>query len=236
LKFLTYLLKCQSSLTKLLDQFNRTLAVAVVLLLAHSTITTAYAAEKLVILGSSTAAGIGASSAETSWGGLFKKWAKVNRDLDVINLASPGALTQEAACTTRYSMTQKAFDLGAQYIIVSYPSNDTVAGVAPDQTIENIRSILQCASARGVKVILLSTLPRSGLTSQQRKSIVQIDDTLKAEVGGCFIDLKSQLSDPSGLNPRLNFSAGDGIHVNNNGHATIFLLVRNFLMQNSRCI
>ncbi|MFM2084943.1 MAG: hypothetical protein RLY95_1761 [Pseudomonadota bacterium] len=235
MKFLIYFLHAASWVAKSINRHSYTLAATVVLFFSYSTHNISYASEKLVILGSSTAAGIGASSLETSWVGLFKKWAKEKRDWNVENLAAPGALTQEAACTTPHSVTQKAFELGAKYIILSYPSNDAVAGVTPDQSIANIRSVIQCASAKGVKIILLSTLPRSGLTPQQRKILEQVDETLKTEVGGCFIDVKNQLSDASGLNPRLSFSAGDGIHFNDNGHAALFRLVRNFLIKNSKC-
>jgi acyl-CoA thioesterase I len=234
-KFSIYFLHGPSRLTKLIKHHSCALATTVVLLLSYSTHNNANASEKLVVLGSSTAAGIGASSPETSWVGLFKKWAKDNRDWDVTNLAVPGALTQDAVCTTPNSKTQKAFDLGAKYIILSYPSNDAVAGVTPEQSIGNIRSAIKCASAKGVKIILLSTLPRSELTPQQRKSIEQFDQTLKTEVGGCFIDVKEQLADVSGLNPRLSLSAGDGIHFNNNGHTVLFRLVTNFIIKNSNC-
>jgi len=234
-KFLIYFLHGASWLAKSINRHSYTLAATVVLFFSYSTHTISYASEKLVVIGSSTAAGIGASSLETSWVGLFKKWAKENRDWNVENLAAPGALTQEATCTTPHSVTQKAFELGAKYIILSYPSNDAVAGVTPEQSIEHIRSVIQCAAAKGVKIILLSTLPRSGLTPQQRKMITQVDDAIKAEAGGCFIDVKNQLSDASGLNPRLSFSAGDGIHFNDSGHAALFRLVRNFIIKNSHC-
>lgn len=235
MKFLIYFLHGASWLAKSINRHSYTLAAVTVLFFSYSTHNIASASERLVVIGSSTAAGIGASSPETSWVGLFKKWAKENRDWDVTNLAVPGALTQDAVCTTPRSMTQKAFDLGANYIIVSYPSNDAVAGVTSDQSIANIRGVIQCASAKGVKIILLSTLPRSGLTPQQRKSIEQFDQTLKTEVGGCFIDVKEHLADVSGLNPRLSFSAGDGIHFNNSGHAALFRLVRNFITINNKC-
>jgi lysophospholipase L1-like esterase len=191
--------------------------------------TEAKAFEKLIIIGSSTAAGVGASSPDVSWGGLLKKWAKDNRDLQIENLAAAGTLTKDAICTDEKSVTQRAFALGAKFLIVSYPSNDATADIPPEQSVENIRSILRCASNRGIKVAVMSTLPRSGLSQNQRKAIAQFDSILSREIGSCFIDVQLALADTTGLNPRTNLSAGDGVHFNNNGHYVIYTIVKNFI-------
>jgi acyl-CoA thioesterase I len=185
----------------------------------------AFANEKLVIMGSSTAAGVGATSVDYSWAGILKKWAAKNKQWTTENLATPGALTQEIICTSPISKTQKAFRLNAKYIILSYPSNDAVEGVPVSQTIENIKSVKRCAVDRGIAVAVMSSLPRENLSLPQKIAIEKTDEALKVEMGDCFIDTKDTLN---GFD-RMSLSAGDGIHFNNNGHWEIFNTVKTFI-------
>jgi lysophospholipase L1-like esterase len=187
------------------------------------------ATEKLVVIGSSTAAGNGASAPNASWVGLLKPWLLNRRGWKVENFAIAGTLTSSAACLAPGSATTRAISSGATHLIFSFPSNDATAGVAPAVTLEHWRDILQCAADKSVKVAVMSTIPRAGLTIEQVNSIAQVDKELRETLGPCFIDVKNQLLDTDGASPKASLSAGDGVHFNDRGHLVIFNQVLIFL-------
>lgn len=193
------------------------------------------APEKVFVIGSSTAAGIGASRLELSWVGLLKPWALTNHNWIIENLSVSGLLTNAVACTSFKSLAQKAMTDGATYLILSFPSNDATANIESDLTIRNLQSVRQCASFKGVKVAVMSTLPRAGLSREQRAAINRVDRAMHRELGGCFIDVRAALSEGESWEPRMNFSAGDGVHFNDRGHFVIFNLVKKFI-DKKQCI
>jgi lysophospholipase L1-like esterase len=195
----------------------------------------------LAVLGSSTAAGTGASETSRSWVGLLQAWLAQSRGLSVINLATPGVLTDSAVCATAMSAefrqaiapvhnVRRALRLDARYLILSFPSNDATHGIPAQRTIAQLLNMQQCAQrTKGVKVAVMSSLPRSGLSPQENVAIAQVDAVMHNTFGACYIDVKHVLSDASGLNPRHDLSAGDGIHFNDAGHAVIFGVVKQFI-------
>jgi acyl-CoA thioesterase I len=206
------------------------------------------AAAPLAILGSSTAAGTGTSDPSLSWAGRLGTWLQKTEGNVVENLAVPGALTASALCTggpgrpapaLRVASDNRTMDqalaTGARRIILAFPSNDAVAGVPAGQTLANIRQMTECARASGAQVAVLSSLPRAGLTPDQRKSIQRVDEELKARFGACFLDLRDTLTNGSRVQVRTEYSAGDGIHFNDLGHLLIFRQVRQFI-ETGRCL
>ncbi|MEN9982778.1 MAG: hypothetical protein RI918_747 [Pseudomonadota bacterium] len=200
----------------------------------------------LAILGSSTAAGTGASQAGNSWVGLLQTWLMRTKDEKIINLATPGILSSSALCTQAASSNlmelisptrniDKALKLGANHLILAFPSNDTTNGMPAEQTINNFLDMRQCAQSNDkVRVAVMSSLPRSGLSKKQNATIAQIDAALQKEFGHCFISVRSALADSSNENPRRDLSAGDGVHFNDAGHAVIFTTVKRF-MESGKC-
>jgi acyl-CoA thioesterase I len=200
----------------------------------------------LAVLGSSTAAGTGASQASNSWVGLLQAWLMRTKGEKIINLATPGILSSSALCNqhTNSNLSElvsptrnvdRAIKLGASQLILSFPSNDTTNGIPADQTINNFLEMRQCAHSNDkVQVAVMSSLPRSGLSKKQNAAIAQIDAALQKEFGKCFIDVRSALSDSSNENPKREFSAGDGVHFNDGGHAIIFATVKRF-MESGKC-
>ncbi len=187
------------------------------------------ATEKMVVIGSSTAAGNGASAPNASWVGLLKPWLLNRRGWKVENFAVAGTLTSSAVCLATGSATTRAISSGATHLIVSFPSNDATAGVTSAATLENWRDILQCAADKGVKVAVMSTIPRAGLTVEQVNNIDRVDKELKQTLGPCFIDVRNLLLDADGSSPKASLSAGDGVHFNDRGHLVIFNQVSIFL-------
>ncbi|MEY4427173.1 MAG: hypothetical protein RL535_1471 [Pseudomonadota bacterium] len=200
----------------------------------------------LAVLGSSTAAGTGASQASRSWVGLLQTWLTKSKAGTIINLATPGVLSTSALCTQQINSNiselisptrniDRALKLGATRFILAFPSNDTTNGMTAEQTISNFLDMRQCAQSNDKALVaVMSSLPRDGLTKQQSATISQIDAALRKEFGGCYIDVKSALTDASNEHIRHDLSAGDGVHFNDAGHAIIFTAVKRF-MESGKC-
>ena len=222
------------------------LTVALLVLLVAMT-NRAYAeAKNLAVLGSSTAAGTGASQVSRSWVGLLQTWISKTKGESIINLATPGILSTSALCTQQVSSNiaeliaptrnvDRALKLGATRFILAFPSNDTTNGMSAQQTISNFLDMRQCAQSNDkAQVAVMSSLPRDGLTKQQNATIAQIDAAMRKEFGSCFINVRSALTDNDHESIRPDLSAGDGVHFNNAGHAIIFDIVKRF-MESGKC-
>jgi lysophospholipase L1-like esterase len=214
---------------------------SVCLLLACGAVQATLLNGKLMILGSSTAAGTGASLPAKSWAGQLAVWLEQYKNAQTRNLAVSGSLTSAALCADQRTTAAirdkvgpiKGADLaiasGATHAILSFPSNDTMAGMSAQQTVNNLLEIRRCLTDAGVKVAVLSTLPRSGLSDGQRQTMTRIDQELRRALGRCFLDVHSMLADTAGVEPARTLSAGDGVHFNDRGHAVIYSAVRRFL-------
>lgn len=200
----------------------------------------------LAVLGSSTAAGTGASQPSRSWVGLLQAWQIQNKGDSIINLAAPGVLSSSALCPQHANSNlpelvsptrnmDRALKLGATRFILAFPSNDTTNGMPAEQTISNFLNMRQCAQSNDKsRVAVMSSLPRSGLTKQQNATIAQIDTAMQKDFGTCYINVRSAVADGSNENPRRDLSAGDGVHFNDAGHNVIFGIVKRF-MESGQC-
>lgn len=217
------------------------------LLLLVGTTHRAYAETRhLAVLGSSTAAGTGASQVSRSWVGLLQTWLSKTQKESVINLATPGILSTSALCTQQVNSNlselitptrnvDRALKLGATRVILAFPSNDTTNGMSAEQTISNFLDMRQCAQSNDkVRVAVMSSLPRDGLTKQQNATIAQIDAAIRKEFGACYINVRGALADSKLENIRHDLSAGDGVHFNDAGHDIIFNVVKRF-MESGQC-
>jgi lysophospholipase L1-like esterase len=222
------------------------LTLALLLLLVAMTSRVFAETKNLAVLGSSTAAGTGASQVSRSWVGLLQTWLTQTKGESVINLATPGILSSSALCLQHANSNlaelisptrniDRALKLGATQFILAFPSNDTTNGMSAEQTINNFLEMRQCAHFNDkARVAVMSSLPRSGLTKQQNAVIAQIDTAMRKEFGNCFIEVRSALTNSGNENPRRDLSAGDGVHFNDAGHTVIFNIVRRF-MESGQC-
>lgn len=106
-------------------------------------------------------------------------------------------------------------------VILSFPTNDAVANVPAEQTVAAWRSIRDHAAASGAATLVLGTQPRAGLSAAQQSTLVVTDELAGKAFGPCFVPLRERLAGADGA-PAAPYSAGDGIHLNAQGHALIF--------------
>jgi lysophospholipase L1-like esterase len=182
------------------------------------------------VLGSSTAAGVGAPDGQ-GWVARLAAAAQAPGAV-VTNLARSGLLTSQAlpvgtplatgrAAPEPGANIDLALTLTPRLVILSFPTNDTVAGIPAAETVGHWQLIAQRAAQAGSATLVLSTQPRDGLDSAQRAALDETDRLAAAAFGACFVALRDALSDAQGgIAPAL--SAGDGIHLNAEGHRVVF--------------
>ena len=195
-----------------------------------------------VVLGSSTAAGAGATPSR----GWATRLAEDHIALRVtlVNLARGGITTYAARASFSEPVPARpapdpsinidaALALRPALLILSFPTNDSALGYEADETVRNLLALRRAALAAGVSVVVLSTQPRD-LSAARRAALPLIDTTLSAAVGECFVAVRSAMSDTDGrLAPE--FDSGDGVHPNDAGHALILERVEATL-QSGRCV
>ncbi len=183
-----------------------------------------------VVLGSSTALGVGASPGH-SWAERLHAELEA-RGVQLDNRARSGAVTYEAlpAATLRPAERPPSdpqqdiaakLTTAAQVVILAFPSNDAVRGYSAHESAANLLLMREVAQQHGTGVIVLSSQPRDGASPAAYAAMLAADAVLQAEVGACFVAVHAALADAQGkIAPR--YASSDGIHLNNAGHGVIF--------------
>ncbi|MBS1532923.1 MAG: SGNH/GDSL hydrolase family protein [Bacteroidetes bacterium] len=185
----------------------------------------------VVILGSSTAAGEGASPLDSAW--CYRIQGVVNKvgvKARFIDLAVPGYTTYHAMPNGYYMADRpapdtsanitKALSLKPSLVLLSFPSNDIADACSNKEIMYNYSVITHMLDSAKVQYIIFSDQPRNFSAYYQRCREKTMNDTIKNIYSGHFNDFFAPLSTSDFMiNPV--YSAGDGIHLNNSGHALI---------------
>jgi lysophospholipase L1-like esterase len=189
----------------------------------------------LVILGSSTAAGVGASQPDSSWVGRLNYYYKVvEMTLDTtINLALAGSDLYSAMPSSYINPANRpapdtarnitaALKRSPDVIIVSFPSNSY--DVYSSQEIKVVfRTISDSATAKGVECFITSTQPRTGFSAANRLLLRQYKDSILSWYGNYAFDFWDSIANPVDNTIAIPYRySGDNIHVNNAGHNVLF--------------
>lgn len=199
-----------------------------------------------VVLGSSTAAGIGAPPNQGWAARLAAQMRPAN--VNLVNLARGGLQSSQALPAGEPAPggqppPDPAVNVDAALahtpalLILAFPSNDAAAGVPAAESVANLRKVVAHAASRpgrSAATLVLGTQPRAGLDATQRTALVETDARAASEFGPCFVPLREALSDPDG-EPAAAYAAGDGIHLNAAGHALILARV-NAALTSARCV
>jgi|694.fasta_scaffold14861_3 lysophospholipase L1-like esterase len=189
---------------------------------------------KVVVIGSSTAAGIGADVPANSFVGRLQTYYPAPA-YNWTNLAVPGTNTYNALAVSvpgkppiepGINITA-ALALDPDVILVSYPSNDVDLGFSNTETINNLTTIKNLANAQGVLMYFIGNQPRDFTDPAQRTQLSTQNDLLLATFPDNTINVYLDLLGIDG-NIATIVSAGDGIHVNSEGHRRIFQRVVDF--------
>jgi lysophospholipase L1-like esterase len=185
---------------------------------------------RVVILGSSTAVGTGASSAATSWVGLLDTWlSTVTSRHEVVNLALGGATTEpfrpdgSSPLPDANRDITRASELHPDLIIANFPSNNVGANIPVATTIAHYQEMQAAAAARGIPFLLTTTQPKNFSDYAKRLLLQTEADAVRAEFGPVVIDIYDELTDfKNGLRLKAAYNSGDGTHLNDAGHAYLF--------------
>jgi sugar lactone lactonase YvrE/lysophospholipase L1-like esterase len=187
----------------------------------------------IVVLGSSTAAGAGATTADSSWVGRFRSAVRAeDPDAYVVNLAIGGYSSYDVMPTDFIPPSGRpspkpnnnityALSYKPHAIVINLPSNDAAQGFTIAEQLANFRTLVAAAEEQGVPVWVTTTQPRNFADDARRENLMAVKDSILAVYGTRAIDVWSELAEPNGmLKPEYN--SGDGIHITNAGHRHIF--------------
>ncbi|MFZ4798394.1 MAG: GDSL-type esterase/lipase family protein [Bacteroidia bacterium] len=187
----------------------------------------------IVVLGSSTAAGAGATTIQKSWVWLYKDFLKKDTRYELINLAVSGFTTYNILPTGTIIPTgisqvvnlehniNKALSYKPDAIIVNLPSNDLTLGYPNEDQINNYKLIRDFAIKEGVPVWITTPQPINNKTNTIRYNLqVEMVKRVKEEFGDNVLDFYTDMGIGSNLKPL--YDSGDGTHLNNAGHQELF--------------
>ena len=191
------------------------------------------AGNTIVLIGSSIAAGLGASAYDSAWAGRYSKLLTgLNPAWNLINLAVGGYTTynvmptgnippaNRAAPDTAHNLT-KALSLKPACLLISLTGNDISNGYAAAEYEANFDSLRAIAIRAGIKVWVTTPTPRTANDSAKRKLVLALRDRILSRYAPRAIDFYDSLGGADGA-MFAQYNSGDGIHPNNPGHALLF--------------
>lgn len=199
---------------------------------------------KVVIMGSSTAYGVGASSYENSWAGkteaYYNQDATDGRDTIFYNIAQPGYDTYQEMPSDfippagrplpddDYNVT-KALSYNPDVVIINLPSNDINYGYAKSEMISNLRYMSDRILATGFSKCYITTpQPRNDMDADHRDSLLALVDSVNYSFGPFAINFWDGLVTTDGQNMLKDEyrAIPSPLHVNDAGHNLLFERVR----------
>ena len=197
---------------------------------------------QITVLGSSTAAGAGASHPDSAWVNRYRKSLQaVHTGNGLINLAVGGYNSYRLMPTGSippagrpWPDTTKNITAALQSqpgaLIINLPSNDVALGYSVEEQLRNFDTLAAVAALAGVPLFVTTTQPRNFSAAQVQKQMA-VKDSLLARFGANAIDFWTGIADSNGLiSPA--FNSGDGVHLNDAGHQLLFQRVADMLIPN----
>ncbi|HHH50425.1 MAG TPA: glycosyl hydrolase family protein [Saprospiraceae bacterium] len=186
----------------------------------------------IVILGSSTAAGMGPNDSKNTWVNRFRqKLQSINGYHKVINLAVSGYTTYQLLPTGTKVPTKrprpdpqhnvsKALSYHPDAILINLPSNDAANGFSVKEQLDNYRKICKPIYQQNIPVWVATPQGRN-MAKEKRQIQRIIRDSTYEMFERKTLDFWRNLATWSGeINPKYN--CGDGIHLNDEGHRLLF--------------
>jgi lysophospholipase L1-like esterase len=193
-------------------------------------------AQTIVVLGSSTAAGAGPKSPDSSWVNLFRKYEQgKNPRTEVINLAVGGYTSYHILPDTsgtpagrprpsKEHNISKALTLHPDVIIINMPSNDVSAGFTTAEYQRNLSAVADIARTHHITCYITTTQPRN-TEPAKRKQLEQVRDYIIASYPETYINFWEGIGAADGtVEPK--YDSGDGLHLNGLGHRLFFERVK----------
>jgi len=189
-------------------------------------------ARHIVILGSSTAEGVGPKTKDSTWVNLLRKYLQEKAPQSTVTNLAVGGFTSYRILPSdadvpflkpkpdaAHNITQ-ALALQPDIIIINMPSNDINAGYSLKEYQHNLDAVMNLARKQHVTCYITTTQPRN-TEEAKRKQLIKMRDYIIRHYPNNYIDCWEGLSTPDGsLLPQYN--SGDGVHLNGLGHQLMF--------------
>ena len=191
---------------------------------------------RVVVIGSSTAAGAGASTPDSAWVNRYRAHLQsINPANEVINLAVGGYNTYRLMPSDNMPPDNRplpdtlrnvtaALAQSPDGIIINLPSNDAASGWTAAEQLDNFETIVQTAKAANVPIWVCTTQPRNFGQSMVDVQL-EVRDSINARYGDFALDF---WSGTASFDSRLDsiYDSGDGVHLNDWGHRLLFEVVK----------
>lgn len=187
---------------------------------------------KIVVLGSSTAAGIGPTDPANTWVNRYAAYLDTEySECTVENLAVGGYTTYQVQPddfvpppgkpqpSPEHNIT-RALALDPNSIVINLPSNDQFFGFTTAEQLENYERVASLAEGAGVALWVTTSQPRNFADPADLAALFEAKDAIIARFGERSIDFWTDLAEADGtIRPELD--SGDGIHLNDAAHAIL---------------
>lgn len=194
---------------------------------------TAFSNSLIVILGSSTAAGVGANPADSSWVNRFRNnLIELDSSYFVLNLAVGGYSTYDVMPTGFVPPVGRpspklnnnityALQFSPKMILINLPSNDAAYLYSISESIINYDTLISVAARNDVHIFISTPQPRNFSNQSQLNLLFEMLDSTYSRYPSIYFDFWNGLAQSNGfILPQ--FNSGDGIHLNNAGHRVIY--------------
>ncbi len=183
----------------------------------------------IVVLGSSTAAGIGTKPRDSSWVNRYRVYVQTfNPGNQVINLGKGGFSTYEIMPTSlaptrdrpfpdTLRNIDKALSHAPDGIIINMPSNDVGNGYPIEEQLVNFRRLASIIDSNGVELYVTTSQPRNFPKKHDRLTQRQVYDSIRAIFYNNYIDFYTGFADAEDR-VASEYDSGDGVHMNNAAH------------------
>jgi lysophospholipase L1-like esterase len=196
-----------------------------------------------VVIGSSSAAGVGAPPGQAWVDLVATQWR--GEGIAIASLARAGLQTTQALPLgaavppgrpgpVAGANIDAALARDPALLLLSLPSNDAGARVPAAQTVDQWQQIAAVAAAHQVPTLVLGTQPRGGFDAAQRSILAETDRLAAAAFGPCHVQLFDALAGPDGA-LAAELRSVDGDHLNAEGHARVAARVNTALAE-GRCV
>ncbi|WP_031426610.1 GDSL-type esterase/lipase family protein [Flavimarina sp. Hel_I_48] len=191
---------------------------------------------RIVVLGSSTAEGVGPDDINDSWVNRYKTYLnQKDTRFEVINLGKGGYSTYDILPTgtpikdgvSRTIDTQRNVTKALSYnpggIIINMPSNDAAYGYPAEDQMNNYDLISKKIADAEIPLWVTSVQPKDFGTNTTKKNIqLEMLQAVDEKFGNMTIDFWTDLGqeDNNGILPQ--YDSGDGTHMNAAGHLVLF--------------
>ncbi len=200
-------------------------------------------AKTVVFLGSSTTAGVGASTTDSSYVGRFTKYYTAQGMVsNVVNLSVSGynpynamptgytapasvvnALGASAAAVDPTVNITEALTYNPDIIVINFPNNGYDVLSTAD-IMNGLQQLYNFAAANGAQVYISTTQPREDFSTSIQGFLKVLRDSILLRFGSHAMNFYDPITVP-GTTQRLYPSSADNIHDNDQGHLQLFNVV-----------